>query len=75
MKPAFVTVRIASPLAARMTAGGIARSGIASKRSMIATALSTSACIVSRLEVVAHAVNKVTTIRKRIDLILAPSCF
>jgi hypothetical protein len=70
MKPAFVTFIIARPLASRMTADGIALSGIASKRSMIAAAWSTSASIDSRLEVVAHAENTVAMIRKIIDLIL-----
>jgi hypothetical protein len=41
MKPPFVTVRIARPLASRITAVGIAFSGISWKRSMIVTAWST----------------------------------
>jgi hypothetical protein len=73
MNPPFVTVRIATPLAARMTAGGIPFSGIASNRSMMAAAWSTSACIASRGEVVAHPLNKAAAITKKNGFILIAS--
>src|SRR5258705_270973 len=65
INPTFVTVRMATPLAARITAGGIAFSGIASKRSMTATAWSTSLCRPSLPEPnVEHAPSRAAKTRK-----------
>jgi hypothetical protein len=68
MKPAFVTVIIARPLAAFITAGGIPFSGIASNRSTIAAACSTSDCIASRGETVEHAPSSVKAPTNKIIL-------